>query len=209
MPTRTGATKVHVFSHIIRKDSREAAEKAVDTDPLLQDGNTPYQKVVPARFIHIDFSEDGAAQICKDNFNAEQGERLRKTRWSIINVWRPVKPIGKDPLALCDARSARDEDLMPVKAELPPKGSGQYASVSAGEGFELYYKKYHPDEKWYYVDKMEPHEVLMIKCFDSLRDGKTARRCPHSAFTNPATESDATRESIEVRSLVFFEDQPV
>lgn len=132
-----------------------------------------------------------------------------KTRWAIINVWRPIKPISKDPLGLCDARSARDEDLMPVTSRLPPKGSGAYASVSDGDGFELYYKRYHPDEQWYFANKMEPNEVLMIKCFDSLRDGKTARRCPHSAFTDPGTDSNDTRQSIEVRSLVFFEDQPV
>ena len=206
---RTGATKVHVFSHIIRKDSREAAEKAVTTDPSLQDGNAPYQKVVPARFIHIDFSEDGSVRIMRDNFDHEMGEKLSKTRWSIINVWRAIKPITKDPLALCDARTARDEDLMPVSADLPAKGSGQYATVSAGDGFELYYKRYHEGEKWYYAERMEPDEVLMIKCFDSLRDGVTARRCPHSAFTDPSTESNAPRESIEIRTLVFFEDQPV
>lgn len=203
----TGATKVHVFSHIIRKDSREAAEAAVNTDPSLQDGNASYQKVVPARYIHIDFTNDGAVQIFEDNFDRQLGEKLKKTRWAIINVWRPIKPISKDPLAICDARSARDEDLMPVMAHLPPKGSGQYADVSGGDKFELYYKKYHPEEQWYFADKMQPHEVLLIKCFDSLRDGKTARRCPHTAFTNPDTEGDESRQSIEVRSLVFFEDQ--
>lgn len=205
----TGATKVHVFSHIIRKESREAAEKAVETDPTLKDGNAPYQKVVPARYIHIDFTEDGSVQIFRDNFDHELGEKLSKTRWSIINVWRAIKPITRDPLALCDARSARDEDLMPVLAKLPPKGSGQYATVSAGDAFELSYKRYREGEKWYYVERMEPQEVLMIKIFDSLKDGVTARRCPHSAFTDPDTKDDAPRESIEVRSLVFFEDQPV
>ena len=205
----TGATKVHVFSHIIRKDSREAAEAAVNKDPSLQDGNASYQKVVPARYIHIDFTNDGAVQIFQDNFDRQLGEKLKKTRWAIINVWRPIKPISKDPLAMCDARSARDEDLMPVMALLPPKGSGQYADVSGGDKFELYYKKYHPEEQWYFADKMQSHEVLLIKCFDSLRDGKTARRCPHTAFTNPDTEGDEIRQSIEVRSLVFFEDQLV
>lgn len=115
----------------------------------------------------------------------------------------------KDPLTLCDARSARDEDLMPVNSCLPPKGSGGYASVSAGDGFELYYKRYREGEKWYYADRMEPNEVWMLKIFDSIKDGKTARRCPHSAFSDPSTVGSATRESIEVRALVFWEDQPL
>ena len=204
----TGATKVHVFSHITRKDSREKAEAAVDSDPTLKDGTAPIQKVVPARFIHVDFSKDGAVEILKDNFDRALGEELSKTRWAIINVWRAIKPISKDPLAVCDARTARDEDLMPVVSYLPPKGSGQYAAVSGGDRFELFYKRYHPDESWYYADRMEPGEVLMIKIFDSIGDEKTAKRTPHSAFSNPETENDATRESIEVRCLVFFEDQP-
>ncbi|KAK3724830.1 hypothetical protein LTR37_000878 [Vermiconidia calcicola] len=205
----TGASRVHVFSHITRKDSREEAERAVREDAAMQDGNAPTTKVVPARFIHVDFSETGSEQILRDNFDHEEGENLTKTRWAIINVWRPIKPVSKDPLAICDARTARDEDLMPVVSYLPPKGSGQYADVSGGEHFELYYKRFCPDEQWYFADRMEPDEVLMIKIFDSLRDGETARRCPHSAFTNPSTEADATRESIEVRCLVFFEDQKV
>ena len=167
------------------------------------------KKVTPARFIHVDFSESGATQILQDNFDRELGKELTKTRWSIINVWRPIRPISKDPLAVCDARSARDEDLMPVTSMLPPKGTGQYADVSGGDKFELFYKRYHPDEQWYYADAMKPHEVLLIKIFDSIKDGKTARRCPHTAFTKPNTEEDSTRESIEARCLVFFEDQHV
>lgn len=181
----------------------------MNSEASLRDGNAPYQKVVPARFIHIDFSEKGAVQIFQDNFDQELGAKLSKTRWSIINVWRAIKPVSKDPLALCDAQSAREEDLMPVTSRLPPKGSGQYATVSAGDEFELYYKKYNEGERWYYADTMKPDEVWLIKCFDSLRHGISGRRCPHSAFTDPSAQSAANRESIEVRSLVFFEDQPV
>lgn len=202
----TGATRVHVFSHITRRESREEAEKAVSTDPTLQDGSVPYQKIVPARFIHVDFSNDGAVEILKDNFDPVLGEKLTKTRWAIINVWRPLKPVSKDPLAFCDARTARDEDLMPVVSYLPAKGSGQYADVSGGERFELYYKRFRKGEKWYFCERMLPEECLMLKIFDSLRDNKTARRVPHSAFEKPASVGDATRESMEVRCLVFWED---
>jgi len=56
---------------------------------------------------------------------------------------------------------------------------------------------------------MKPEEVLLLKCYDSIQDGKTARRVPHSAFSNPATKDDVNRESIEVRCLVFYEDNSV
>lgn len=208
----TGATKVSVFSHIIRKDSREAAEAEVAKDPALKDGSAVYERVTPARFIHVDFSYDGAVQILRDNFSGDQAllDKLTKTRWGIINVWRPIKPISKDPLAVCDSRTARDEDMMPVFSALPPKASGgQYSKVSGGDGFELFYKRYHEGEKWYFKDKMAPGDYLMIKIFDSKANGVTSRRCPHSAFSNPQTAADETRESIEVRALVFWENEMV
>ncbi len=165
--------------------------------------------MTPARFIHIDQSNDGAVEVLNDNLPPEDAERLSKSRWSIINVWRPIRPISKDPLAVCDSRTVRDEDLIPIPVTLPAKGTGQYADISAGKGFEIYYARHNPEQTWYYVSAMTPEEVLLIKCFDSIRDGHTARRVPHSAFTNPDTKDDLTRESIEVRCLVFYEDQPV
>lgn len=57
-----------------------------------------------------------------------------------------------------------------------------------------------------------PEEVLLIKCYDSKVDGR-ARRAPHSAFFDESTVHERSREStevrafIEVRALVFHEDQ--
>lgn len=117
--------------------------------------------------------------------------------------------VSRDPLAFCDARIAREEDFMPVVSYLPPKGSGQYSAVSGGERFELFYKKYSSpeQEKWYYCSDLEPGECMMLKIFDSKHDGKTARRCAHSAFEKPDTGHHSNRESTEIRSLVFWEDQ--
>ena len=96
MSTSTGATRVHVFSHILRNDSRDKAEAKVKADPSLADDDAPFEDVVPARFIHIDQSAEGAAEVVRDNLHPpELAEKLMKTRWGIINVWRPIKPIHK------------------------------------------------------------------------------------------------------------------
>jgi hypothetical protein len=51
---------------------------------------------------------------------------------------------------------------------------------------------------------MEPDEVLLLKCFDSRRDGR-ARYTAHTGFANPESPADAVpRESIEVRTLVVL-----
>ena len=111
---------------------------------------------------------------------------------------------------MCDARKVRDEDLVPIPVYFPSNNSThKYATLTEGDRFELFYLKYHPAHEWYYVDGMKPGECLFVKCFDSIRDGKTARRVPHSAFTDPTNHDDTTRESIEIRCLVFYEDQPL
>ena len=85
-----------MFSHILRNDSRDEAEKKAKEVPELADDNAPMEDVVPARFIHIDQSEEGAAEVVRDNVHPpEEAEKLMKTRYGIINVWRPVKPVYK------------------------------------------------------------------------------------------------------------------
>lgn len=113
---------------------------------------------------------------------------------TLINpqVWRPIKTILKDPLALADAHSVPDTDLIPVSLIYPDR---------TGETYTVLPNAAH---RWYFKYAQQPDEPLFIKCFDSLDDGR-ARRIPHSAFTNPEHEGGETRESIEVRTLVFYD----
>lgn len=167
-------------------------------------------KITPARFVHIDQSRPGAHEVLYDNMPAPFAEEIvaSKKRWSIINVWRPITPVRRDPLAICDTRSVKDEDLVPITANLPPNGSGTYENVSAGKRFEILYAKANPEHRWYYAEGMGPEEVLLIKIFDSKKEGGLSVRAPHSSFVDPETRDVVgTRESIEVRSLVFWEDE--
>ena len=202
MKNATGATTVHPYSHFVRRSDRDAIKASVDSKPDAE----KVTAVTPARYVHIDESEDGAATVLRDNLPPDATPSLRNCRYAIINVWRPIKPIYKDPLAVCDARSVPDSDLVPITMNLPPKGSMTYAEISAGQSFEVYYAKANPEPRWYFVSAMGPDEVLLIKCFDSKRGG-LARRVPHSAFMDPRTVGESTRESIEVRCLVFWEGE--
>ena len=164
---------------------------------------------MPARFVHIDQSYNGALEVLRDNLPSDLATSLSTTHWGIINVWRPIhKPVSRDPLAVCDARSVPESDLVLMPAVLPSKGSGTYDNVSAGGGFETWSVKANPGHKWYFASGMTPEEVLMIKIYASKKDGR-ARRVPHTAFVHQSTElSDyAPRESIEVRCLVFWENE--
>ena len=70
---------------------------------------------------------------------------------------------------------------------------------------EIYHLTHAPSQRWYYAPQMTPDEVLLIKGWDSLDDGR-AKFTPHSAFDLPDTGQTAPpRESIEVRTLVIIE----
>jgi hypothetical protein len=143
--------------------------------------------------VHIDQSYDAARSRVPHHLPAE-ADKLLKTRHQIINVWRPIKTILKDPLAVADAHSVPESDLVPVDLIYPDR-RGETLTVRPNEA-----------HKWYYLYGQTPSEVMLIKCYDSKLDGR-ARRIPHTAFVNPATVDEAARESIEVRALVFHENE--
>ncbi|RHZ46683.1 uncharacterized protein CDV56_104823 [Aspergillus thermomutatus] len=86
--------------------------------------------VAPARAVHIDQSTSGAHDILRDNLGPNEAEQFQKTRWAIINAWRPLEPVRRDPLGLCDARTVREEDLVDVQTYLPSSAQDKYKSLS-------------------------------------------------------------------------------
>jgi hypothetical protein len=139
--------------------------------------------------VHIDQSYEASTKRVSYHL-PDEADELLKGRYQIINVWRPIKPIYRSPLAVADAHSVPDSDLVGTKLIYPDR---------EGETFSV---KANPAHKWYYRYGQTPDIVTLIKCFDSKADGR-ARRVPHTAFVNPETEDHPPRESIEVRALVF------
>lgn len=138
----------------------------------------------------------------------DEAEDLRRRRWAIINVWRPVSTVTRDPLGVCDGSTVAEVDLVPVGAEIRENQPRPDALKEVNsKRFETWATLANPNHKWYFKSDMRPDEVLLIKCFDSRKDG-TVRRAPHSAFVNPTTkDNSATRESIEIRTLVFWDEE--
>lgn len=176
----TGAAKAIVFDHTIRVDDGELQQE---------------RKVrAPVRSVHNDFTVASAEQRVRDLLPpAEAGQRLSR-RFASINVWRPlVGPVETSPLAICEFGSIRDDDLIAAERRYQDRVGG------------IYYLAHNPDQRWYYFPKMKRDEIVLLKCYDSLTDG-TARWTAHGAFDDPeAPEGAAPRESIEIRTLVFFE----
>jgi hypothetical protein len=145
--------------------------------------------------VHVDYTARSGPQRVRDLLGEAEALRLAAEGARIvqINVWRPIRgPVRRSPLALADASTIRPEDLIATDQVFPDRVG------------EIYHLAYDPTQRWYYAPLMTPDEVLLIKGWDSLEDGR-ARFTPHSAFDLPDTPADAPpRESIEVRTLAVI-----
>jgi hypothetical protein len=175
----TGAARVFIFDHTRRKRVPGADDRAA---------GMPRQ---PATRVHVDHTATSGPQRVRDLLG-DEAEALLRGRVQVINLWRPIRgPLRDAPLAVCDAGSVAPADLVP--ADL----------VYANRIGETYAVNYNPSHRWFFVPEMQRDEALLIKCFDSLADGR-ARFAPHTAFDDPTAPLDRLpRESIEIRSLVF------
>jgi hypothetical protein len=176
----TGASRVVVFDHTIRRRIPGATDRTK---------NIPRQ---PVPRVHNDYTVKSGPQRVRDLLGNE-AEDLLQRRFAVINVWRPIRgPIQDSPLAVSDARSVAAGDLVATDLVYPDRLG------------EIYYVKHNPSHRWFYAPAMRADEVMLIKCYDSAENG-AARFVPHTAFVDPNTPANALpRESIELRTLVFF-----
>jgi hypothetical protein len=174
----TGADRVFIFDHTVRKRVVGAADRS---GGLRQ----------PVGRVHVDHTAQSGPQRVRDLI-PDEADALLKGRVQIINLWRPIRgPLQDAPLAVCDARTVKFDELV---------GSDLVYPNRVGETYSV---KYSPEHRWFYVPEMTADEILLLKCFDSKTDGR-ARFAPHTAFVDPTTPANAApRESIELRTLVF------
>jgi hypothetical protein len=63
----------------------------------------------------------------------EDAEQLLRGRVQIINVWRPIKTVLRDPLAVAEANSVDDQSLV-VTELIYPDRRGETYSVKYDSG---------------------------------------------------------------------------
>lgn len=142
----TGATSVLPFSHIIRRDSRDAVLPAcIDKSP-----DDLVSLSGPVTHIHVDQSYAGAEQVLRQNVNHAEADRLGESRWGIINVWQLIRPVERSPLAVCDARSVKEQELREIVVPLPKDKSGGLESLSRGDGFRMCNVAFDRSHAWHW-----------------------------------------------------------
>ncbi|KZL84500.1 methyltransferase-like protein [Colletotrichum incanum] len=174
----TGASRVVIFNHQIRRGPANWHS--------LGERNTEHRG--PLHKAHVDQSYDGAIMMARHHLGDEADELLKR-RFQIINIWRPIKTVQKDPLAVADGNTVAEEDLVPG-AIIYPRHRAETWTI-----------KPNPAHRWYFKNKQRPDEPLLIKCFDS--DVSVVRRAAHCAFRDPEMDDMECRQSIDIRALVF------
>lgn len=180
------ADRIYVFDHLVRR--RETDRRALS-----------FGRAADARMaasngrIHNDYTENSGhrrmEQVMKD-----AGDTLGSGRFAILNAWRSIAgPVLDTPLAVCDARTVRAQDLICAEVRYPQRTG------------EIYVARHAPEHRWYYYSEMARDEVMVFKQYDSQCRG-VPRFTLHGAFDHPHCPPDAPlRQSIEVRCLVVFD----
>ncbi|KAK4057092.1 hypothetical protein OIO90_001992 [Microbotryomycetes sp. JL221] len=184
----TGASKVIIFDHTIRK-AEPVGQETLDTPDNRK----------PVSFTHVDQTPaSGTARVLR-HAGQQEGERLLKGRAQLINVWRPLRgPVLDFPLAYADARTLNKKSLIP---------SDLLYEDRKGETLQVEFSDQH---RWYYLSSMQPDEAVLLKCWENTVDGQGGNPTPHTAFVDeryfnqPGVE---LRQSIEIRALVFHESE--
>lgn len=176
----TGAARVLVFDHTLRAENDAVREEKFASRPV--------------RSVHNDYTEWSGPQRVRDLLPKEEAETLLRKRFSVIQVWRPVRnPVVSAPLAIADSQSIAAEDLIGTERRYPDRVG------------EIYHLSYNPGHRWFYFPDMQTDEAIVFKCYDSMKDGRS-RWSAHAAFDDPNSPPNApARESIEMRTLAFYD----
>jgi len=174
----TGASRVVIFDHTHRADSKDVRSKLKTREP--------------SAIVHNDYTDKSAGQRVIDIL-PDEAEGLLTRRFAIVNVWRAIRhPAVTSQMALCDASTLLPGDAVPTERR---------AKDRIGE---LMLATWNPDNRWVCFPAMQTDEALLLKTYDTATDGR-ARFSLHTAFDNPDAPADAKpRESLETRTFAFL-----
>jgi hypothetical protein len=177
---RTGASRVVIFDHTVRIGDEKKQQKHQTREPVLR--------------VHNDYTDWSGPQRVRDLLPPDEAEELLKHRFAIVQAWRPIQDVLKtNPLAIADSRSLAPDDLIISERRYPDR---------VGQTYQI---AHNPGHQWFYFPDMTRDEAIVFKVYESETDGR-ARWTAHTSFDDPTTPTGApARESIEMRTLAFFE----
>lgn len=192
----TGAQHVFTYDHILRDAGVQVYGGGLG-EPAELKSERPRDAYVSQ--VHLDYTDHSTF----GEYLALHGVREPEgaSRVVMLNFWRPLyAPVERDPLAVCDARTIREEDVLEINMlGFLPKNYSWHDI-----GMNLAWFAHSPEQQWYYFSKMTPDEVLVMQTYDSR--GVIGRSSGHGAFPMPGVSPDAPpRRSVELRVLCYLD----
>jgi hypothetical protein len=149
----------------------------------------------PAYGPHSDMTAAGAENMLGNMIrDPEALAAIKAGRVMVVNVWRPLKTITRDPLALCDWQSLDlQHDIVPNRLIFENGGWHEFAKIAYSE-----------KQKWCYLSQQRPDEPVLFMQYDDKSDG--GLNLPHTAFVDPRFVEDDARQSIEIKMFAFLKE---
>lgn len=162
----------------------------------------------PAADAHVDFTPGTAERIARQTYEERFPDGKPYSRFIASSLWRTFSPPPQDwPLALCDGSSVGPDEGTPnalvIVDELPDRETMLGPLPDEDKAITAAVFRYNPKHRWWYFSNMHRDEVVLLKFHDS--DETKARRVPHTAFHDPSFADANPRQSIEVRTIAFFD----
>ena len=200
----TGADKVVARGWMIRTSADLSQRAKAKAENYQHTGGIQ----PPAGEAHIDLNTPTAQRMAEWTYKKQFPDGPGYKRFLISSYWRTFSPPPQDvPLALCDGRSSfggeEKSNTLFIVDEFPER-EALTAPVEGEENMiAATIPSYHPGHRWWYFSNMQHDDALLFKFHDS--DHSRTWRCPHTAFHDPSFADARIRESIEVRTVAFWE----
>ena len=195
-----GATEALVYNHDVF-DKHYTGDRTENQDDKNPGVNANY-----ANLVHNDLNDNSGRVRCRElllknlrnfgrtvNYTEAEVDELMSRRFMSINLAKPMVTVQQNPFVLC---------AWPSFADQPYINNYRVYDDRVGETTRFTYRQ---DHEWYWVPQQQPHEVSMLKCYDSVTDGSVSRWSFHTACIDPnQSENAPCRKNVVVRSFVFF-----
>ena len=157
---------------------------------------------------HVDLDTATAQRMAKATYAQHFPDGPGYKRFLISSFWRTFSPPPQDvPLALCDGRTSfggeEKSNTLFIVDEFPTGDDLVRPVEGEDKMLAATIFSHHPSHRWWYFSDMQRDDALLFKFHDS--DHSVTWRCPHSAFVDASAQGAHVRESIECRSVAFWE----
>lgn len=229
----TGGTTIFTDQVVMRTNTHTAVDGLARVEDKEEQAEFPKMvgtklgaKASPAPKVHLDYAPAGArthirkyhprvSELAAAVIEAEDKlfaagvspadlpAKYDGPRWAMFSIWRPLKTVKRDPLALSDCRTFPKEDYVDYTV-LYPTGVDDGTATHRAAVFLAYGSEQHA---WHWISNQEPDEVLVIQLFDSEAEKNglgVAGGVMHSSVELEGMEEEEARESIEVRCTVIW-----